>query len=370
MPCLSPYVKRNPNYGLQYIGLNYLKDCSSQMLSIPCGHCPSCIAVRQMYIVQRVQMEAFYNHLFMLTLTYNNEHLPHFIVGDYDIPYADMRDLVLMFKNIRADNVISRPFRYAAVSEFGGLKGRPHFHALIMLPRYESDTFSDCLNLQSELYPIFLHYWRKNVGSRSHPVYEPLCTYVRKIIRHRLRSNYDLHYVNPSLTSNGVSDAAFYVMKYMLKDSDRAVRLQQALHLNYDYSTYRSIWDTVKPKAQFSLGFGLNAKVTSNKPIKMDFDSRIIDYLHKCVVDTPSGSPYPFFFSPDSGLSFPLAPYYRKIPQVFSLMDAHDIFFNASDDFAPQKSSMVVEKQFNDFLTKRSLVQTDDYSDFLSDFYD
>lgn len=369
MPCIAPYSKPNPNYGLADIGYNYLKDCDSRMISIPCGHCPSCVAVKQMYFVQRVQMEATKNHLFMATLTYNNECLPHFEVGDYSIPFADKRHLSLMFKRFRNDGVFPRPFRTISVSEFGGLKGRPHFHCLFLLPKYPGDDFNTCLQLQSELYPLVLKYWCKNVGSDRFPEYVPLCTFVRKIIHGRLKSNYDFHYVNPSLTNNGVSDASFYVLKYMLKDSDRAVRLQQALHLNYDPDTYRTIWNTVKPGLIDSLGFGLNSSRPGPRA-KLVHDVDIVNYLHDCVEKTPVGSPYPFYFAPDTGLSFPLAPFYRKVPAIYSFQDAHNIWFNSRDDFAVEKSREQIEMSIQKFIKQRDLLQTDDFSDFLSEFYD
>lgn len=380
MPCLSPYSIPNPNYGLQDIGLNYLKDCDSQMIAIPCGHCSSCVAVKQMYFVQRVQMEATKNHLFMATLTYNPESLPVMSVGDYDIPYADKRDLSLMIKRLRNDNVFPRPFRHISVSEFGGLKGRPHFHVLFLLPKYPGDTFNDCLKLQSELYPLVLKYWVRNVAytynnkgdlviNRRNPDYRPLCTFRRRIIRGQLRSNYDLHYCNAALTSSGLTDVAFYVLKYMLKDSDRAVRLQQALHLNYDEDTYHSIWDSVKPGLIDSLGFGLNAYRPSARS-RLVFDPDIVSYLHDCIKKTPVGSPYPFYFSPENGMSFPLAPYYRRFTEIYSEMDMHTIWFNSRADFAPEKSREQIEMSIQRFIKQRDLLQTDDYSDFLDEFYD
>lgn len=379
MPCLTPYSKPNPNFGRGHIGINYLKDCDHQMIAIPCGHCPSCVAVKQMYFVQRVQMEAMVNHLFMATLTYNDECLPRFEVGDYSIPYADRRHLSLMFKRLRNDGVFPRPFRTIAVSEFGGLKGRPHFHVLFMLPKYPGDSFNDCLQIQSQLYPLVLKYWCKNVAltynrkgelvtDRRNPEYVPLCTFVRKIIHGCLRANYDLHYVNAALTSNGISDAAFYVLKYMLKDSDRAVRLQQALHLNYDEDTYRSVWNVVKPGLIDSIGFGLNSHRESSRG-KLIHDPKIVSYLHDCVKKTPVGSPYPFYFVPDTGLSFPLAPIYRRVNDIYNVIDAHDIWFNARDDFHVDLSYDQINMSFERFVKQRDMLKTDDVSDFLSDFY-
>lgn len=365
MPCLSPIVKPNPWYGKSG-GFSYLHDTISHTMAIPCGWCDSCISLRQMYFVQRVQMEAQYNHLFMLTLTYNNAHLPILSIGDYDIPYANIKHFVDMVKRIRERGSISRPWRYLVVSEFGGLKGRPHFHALIMLPKEEGDTYNTCLQFQCDLKDLFLKEWSINVGSKRSPKYEPLCTYVSKIIRGKLRSNFDFHYVIPGLTKSGVSDCAFYVLKYMLKDSDRSRRLQQALRLNYNDADYQRIWSIVKPKMVSSKGFGLNARRVDST--HYEFDERIINYLRDGIKQTPSGSPYPFFYAPDSILTFPLAPYYKSFGRIYNIVDAHDFYFNQSNDLPEFKPSWQLIKQTDDFQKKLSLVQSEDIFNNFNDF--
>lgn len=360
MPCLSPITKPNPWRG-NTSSLAFMHDTESAYIRIPCGWCDSCIAVKQMYFVQRVQMEAQYNHLFMFTLTYNNEHLPVLSVGDHDIRFADIKHLQDMFKRFRDWNAISRPWRYLAVSEFGGLKGRPHFHGLLMLPKYDGDTYNTCLTLQEDLFSLFKNNWSVNVGSKRVPRYEPLFTYARRVVHRQVKSNFDFHYIIPGLTKSGVSDAAFYVLKYMLKDSDRSSKLQQALRLNYSDADYRRIWDIVKPKKIVSKGFGLNARRVDS--LHYEFDKRIIDYLHDGVQQTPLESPYPFFFSPDSYLTFPLAPYYRHLPQVYSMSDALTNFYMSEDNFEIQPSWQII-KQMDDFKRKRDLVQVEDFLDY------
>lgn len=55
---------------------NFLHDCKSVKIAVPCGICPSCVALRQNYFVQRCQMEELDNHLFMATFTYNRKMIP------------------------------------------------------------------------------------------------------------------------------------------------------------------------------------------------------------------------------------------------------------------------------------------------------
>lgn len=124
--CISPIRIKNPNLGL--IGPNaQFKDTISHYINVPCGVCPQCVANRQMQFVQRLQMEELVNHLFMCSLTYNNESMPVVTTSTgYDIRYADVSDVQKMFKRLRKRIAFGRPFRYFGVSELGTKKGRPH----------------------------------------------------------------------------------------------------------------------------------------------------------------------------------------------------------------------------------------------------
>lgn len=124
--CISPNKILNPYRN--YRGPNaFLHDCVSQFIYVPCGVCKECVALKQMYLVQRVQMEAKNCFLFFSTLTYNNEFLPHVSSSTgYTFSYADMHHLQLLFKRLRNINAFGRPFRYLAVSERGSERGRPH----------------------------------------------------------------------------------------------------------------------------------------------------------------------------------------------------------------------------------------------------
>lgn len=352
MPCLQPYTKKNPNYGLKHIGYNFLKDCDSQYIDIPCGYCPNCVAVKQMYLVQRVQMESLYNHLFFGTLTYSNECLPHIDVNGHDIRYADREHLVLTIKRLRNDCAFGRnDWRYFFVSELGHLKGRPHFHILFLFPKLPKDTYYDCLNLERVVYDKLKDYWSYNVGTNRKPIYKPRFEFVQKYIHGHLKTNYDLHYVNPALTPNGTSDVAFYIMKYMLKYSVRTLNLQRALRLNLDDSDYRFFWNLVKPTYQSSLGFGFNTFHGKR-------DSRIIDYLHSCVLKTPNGMPYPCYFNPNNGMSFPLSPFYRNVSDIYPISEALRLYYNADKSTLEKDSYNVAIKKFMDYEKKISSVES------------
>lgn len=318
--CLSPIRIRNPNKGRGNSKYGFTVDTVSEFINVPCGHCSECIARKQNFLTQRVQMESLNNHLFMATLTYNQESLPHVLVSSgFSIKFADVHDMQNTFKRIRKNNGFTRPFKYLLVSELGSKKGRPHFHAIISLPKYPDDDFLTITNLESIMFKELLHEWRRNYGSVRVPVYRPCCTYVRRFIHGKLHTNYDLHYINPSLTAQGCASASFYVLKYMMKPSEREERLQHALALNLPEDEYENTWSLVRSKTVKSLGFGW-LKTDSD-----EVDPDILAHLRKSVEFSKHNFDYPVFINPDTGQTFPMSNYYTKKSEVLPTEDS--VFF-------------------------------------------
>lgn len=81
--CLNPILRPNtnrkgPGYRTRIAAQMsaFGKDVDSTLIYVPCGHCADCVAAKQHSLIQRVQSESQYNHLFFATLTYDNDHLP------------------------------------------------------------------------------------------------------------------------------------------------------------------------------------------------------------------------------------------------------------------------------------------------------
>lgn len=329
--CISPIRIKNPNLGMTGPNAQF-KDCVSRYINVPCGVCHECVASRQMQMVQRLQAETLVNHLFFCTLTYNDASMPIVSTSTgYDIRYADVSDVQKMFKRLRKRNAFGRPFRYLAVSELGSAKGRPHFHIVFLIPKQDDDDFNTCLSLEKLMFDEVLSEWKRNYGSRKFPDWKPLCTYVRKYVHGRLRTNFDLHYVNPSLSSGGESDVAFYVLKYMLKPSSRLVRLQQALHLNLPDDEYEDIWKLVRTRHFESEGFGLGTSDFISKDGHRTYKvpDKVLSHLRKGIdlSKHSSDEPMPSFFSPSDGKPSPLAKYYKSKGEVYNMQDFLDFFY-------------------------------------------
>lgn len=325
--CVSPNKIPNPYLG--YKGkFAFMRDCVSQYINVPCGYCSECLHIKQLNIVQRAILECQFGYPFYCTLTYNNDSLPRINVNGRSIRYADVSDIQNMIKRLRKDNVFGRPFRYLCVSELGSKRGRPHFHLIFWLKKYDTDTVYTPLNIEHLMFKKVLQYWSRNYGSNRKPFYKPCCTYVRRIRFGKVETNYDLHYVVPSSLDGTLSDVPFYVTKYMLKPSDRAKSLHSALLLNLPESEYKRVWSLVKPRWFSSLNFGFG--IYGLQPRKLSYSDRL-DILSgldsfKVVKDSISRSlvsaDSPKFYSPDTGKSFPLSRYWRSFGNLYTSEDA------------------------------------------------
>lgn len=322
--CLSPITIPNVNYGSNPLPgtPGALKDCSNSKIGVPCRHCKECVAMRQMDLVQRAQMEASCSHVFFLTCTYNEESLPKLTTSSgYTFKYADWNDLQDTFKRIRNNNAFTRPFKYLAVSERGSKYGRPHFHALLFLQKYPSDDLHTYMNLEGICFREFLKYYAKNVGSRKNPIYRPLLTYKRVVIKGKVHSTYDLHAIIPTLESSGISDVTFYITKYMLKDAEKDDKRRKALKLNLEPDEFNFVWKTIKSKVITSKFFGYGFTHS--------------DYLHivdKLRKDVDNSDEFPNYTNVDNGFQLPLSKYYKSNPFIYNFNDALNYYYRSHRD--------------------------------------
>lgn len=344
--CINPIKIKNPNKGLNTARFhivdgkkvplyNFLKDCTSTYINVPCGHCPECVAIRQMSIVQRVQSESLKNHIFFCTLTYSPEMLPSYVDPStgWIIRYADFKDFTNMVKRIRKSGKYKdRNLRYFVVSELGSKHGRPHFHVLWFLSKLPGDDYTVRLALQADMYQYILSEWKRNVSDDwRKPLYKPLCKYVFKRNLFGFQSTYDLHLVLPTV-DDVTSNVAFYVSKYMIKPSDRAVRLQQALALNLEPEEYDAAWKVVKPRWQSSRGFGLNGHLDDSHHLVPD--GSLIDHL-RSMVEKSKSYPAPRYMC-DNGSVFPLSRFYANNLVIYSMDDR--VFFHDKPTAVAQTS--------------------------------
>lgn len=314
--CISPILIKNPNYGHtvknSYDVDCYMKNTTTQYIEIACGHCPECMILKQTYIRQRSTLMSRTHDIYFATLTYSPDMLPTMEVNGFKHAYADIRDFQNMVKYMRKIDFFGSPFKYIAVTEYGGKKHRPHFHVLFFVKKSDKkeDEF-DIWNKTQFYYWALLKLWRRNVSTdinttagakkrvrvnTRNAVYKPLCRYVKDC---RGRSTYDFHQVIPRRTKNGVADVCTYVTKYVLKFDKWIVRKQQALHQNLESDEYKRVWNIIKPRILISKHFGDNDEFTDIVRRGIEYSISIGD---KCFR----------FIDPTNGKVMPLAPYLRR----------------------------------------------------------
>lgn len=304
-------------------------------IPVPCGWCPDCVRKKQMYLVQRSQGEVIAgNDLFFFTLTYQNKFIPSFEFQGSRFYYVKHSDIRNMFNRIRVNKLLPFDFKYMVVSEYGGKRFRPHIHGLLSVPpgrRRESKAEKIARGML--IHDVILSEWRRNIGSKRSPIWQPLCRYIVAPNGHR---TFDCHYVEPDGSPNGFVDVAFYVTKYCLKPDPRVRKIQSLFKLNMDYSDYRYYWGLISPHVWFSKYYG-----SPHHPAVVAHIKKSVEY------SISDKSLFPYWLSPD-GKTFPLAVYYRdrffhKFPDLF----AH--FFDSRADWKldeayDEKLSLTPEK--------------------------
>lgn len=222
--CSNPILIRNKNYHSHFTTNNPFVNRDDLYIQVPCGHCKECRSLRQTYLNERVQMASLDYHPFMFTLTYKDDMIPQYIDDQTGVvfPVIDYSDVQNMFKRIRKELTnegFSRYIKYICVPEYSPKKGRPHYHGIFFVQKFDKDTYSDVQALEDKFLKLFIKHWTRNLGTRKFPVYRPLCDYVRYVKGCKIRTTLDFHYVKPSSDPKNNTSVSYYVTKYFFKDN-------------------------------------------------------------------------------------------------------------------------------------------------------
>lgn len=174
MSCYHPLRARRDASGLRFLTWRAVEVFErdpeldrSDILLLPCGRCIGCKVERGSTWAMRIMHEASLHDVnSFVTLTYSDEHLPY-----GDVPTLDGRDLQLLWKRMRKNEI---SFRYFACGEYGSETGRPHYHAILFgwRPELRSQVTSRTYD-SAEL----AQYWYKG-GSTVGEVNEATAAYV------------------------------------------------------------------------------------------------------------------------------------------------------------------------------------------------
>ena len=112
---------------------NLRKNDVSHRLQLPCGQCTGCRIDRSKAWALRCMQELrAHDKSCFLTLTYDQDHLP-------DNGSLDHSHFQKFFKRLRQHVSPLKP-RYFMCGEYGSLRGRPHFHAIVFGIDFDDKT--------------------------------------------------------------------------------------------------------------------------------------------------------------------------------------------------------------------------------------
>lgn len=168
MPCYRPIPARQDKAGGAVV-LHPLLGTSN--MSVPCGGCVGCLTMRATEWARRCGHEASRSrHNVFATLTYDDSAL-------HPRGWLEPEEMTKFIKRLRkyvasggvdvaSDDEVGG-VRYFYCGEYGGLKGRPHYHALLF-----NCSFADAFRVGVDLYesPRLSELWRfgsNRIGSAT-----------------------------------------------------------------------------------------------------------------------------------------------------------------------------------------------------------
>lgn len=242
-------------------------------------------------------------------------------------------------------------------------------------------TYADAINFEYDHQWDVFQEWKRVTKRGRYSESIQLSDYresIRNGIKHK---TYDFHFVDPRLTDSGITDCAFYVIKYMMKyegveditrnGNQHERKIYSALKLNYEEQEFKETWDLIKSRKRQSLNFGLNVWDKERTP-----DEEIIKWLKEGIERSKQTSPYPLYYCPDSLLTFPLAPYYKQKGIIYNVKDALDFYYkndmvNGNLDSYYENNKEITQsiKKMHDYERKLKIIEKDVFSETLEELY-
>lgn len=135
MSCFRPLAAYRTPDGEVRLGTDYRGD--GRWLELPCGKCIGCRLDRARSWKIRICHEAqLYDSNLVVTLTYSDAFLPASLSLEYPDFQGFMKRLRRRVCGVSLGPDGGRPVRFFVAGEYGGVTGRPHFHAILFNARF------------------------------------------------------------------------------------------------------------------------------------------------------------------------------------------------------------------------------------------
>lgn len=321
--CCNPRTIPNPHY--KYLKAHHYRhtDDVSPTITVPCGTCKECQSLKSQYLAQRLEMESLTHYIYYFTFTCSDEYIVSENLNGHYIaryPYEVIQKCIKRFRINELQNpncpLFGRDFKYMFVSEYGGIKHRPHLHGFFLIGKSDDpERDYNLLRFHKYLYQYWKTHLLENVGSDSHPIYKEIYHYAEKWHNGVFMRNYDLQSVHVNGDNN--LGSCYYINKYLFKRSEYVKHVWNVIHDYHNnppkgtlsYTEFVKHWNKYKPCIRKSRFFGF-----PDGYVNYDVVNNMLER------SLSAGLKYPAFISPYSGTSRPLSPYYKQYASP-SLLD-------------------------------------------------
>jgi len=122
MPCYHPITGYRAENG-SVVFSELRRHGTTQEITVKCGQCIGCkLENSRVWALRAVHEAKLYKRNCFVTLTYNEENLPHRNQLNYD----DFQQFMKRLRKKYGENI-----RFYMCGEYGTLNGRPHYHAIL-----------------------------------------------------------------------------------------------------------------------------------------------------------------------------------------------------------------------------------------------
>lgn len=148
------------------------------VVTVPCSQCVGCRLERsRQWAVRCMHESSMHTSSCFITLTYSNKHLPN-------PPNLVLRDFQLFMKRLRKK--YGKGVRFYHCGEYGELKGRPHYHAIIFgmdfSDKYHWETRNGHKLYRSQILEELWPYGHSSIGSVTFESAAYVARYIMKKI--------------------------------------------------------------------------------------------------------------------------------------------------------------------------------------------
>lgn len=154
---------------------------------VPCGKCSRCRANYAREMAFRVEAESFDKYVYNVLITYDDANLPLFD-GRPVLNRVHIQDFLKRFRTWH-DKYTGNKLRFFGVGEYGGKKGRPHYHLILFTDKPLEMPREDKGEPLSFINSVIIDKWRKgscdieplhNAGGAVRYLTQYLLTYDRE----------------------------------------------------------------------------------------------------------------------------------------------------------------------------------------------